>query len=404
MRGQTHDALPGDAADAAVLALDRRHRIEHGRAGELVQQQMEPTIVTARWQNNWPTALVHRGVPVVRLANPGISAWGTLRYGLSLGRWLRNQAARFDLLYVSMLRHDAYTALSMRGYGGWPVVLRAEGVGEHGDCAWQAKANFGQRIARTCRTADAIVAPNSIVRDELLAAGYPADKVHLIPNGVAIPASPTSAGQQLAARAALAAANPELKLPEGARLAVYVGRLQAFKGLATFLKSWQALGKNYRDARLWLVGEGPLEGELEDQIQAAGLKGRVVLAGAFDAVDEVLQAADMFVLPSREEGLSLALLEALAAGLPVVASDIPGNRLVIEDGRQGLLFTPGDANALAAAMGNVLSDLDLAAGLAAAGRERVSREFSLGKMVAEHRTLFHRLTGTGNSCPSDASP
>ena len=147
-----------------------------------------------------------------------------------------------------------------------------------------------------------------------------------------------------------------------------------------------------------------MEGELDDEIKAAGLTGRVVLAGAFDAVDEILQAADLFVLPSREEGLSLALLEALAAGLPVVASDIPGNRLVIEDGQEGLLFPPGAAGVLASAIEVLLSEPNRAAALAAAGRARVSREFSLGKMVAEHLALFHSLTGTGPSCPSDASP
>lgn len=371
---------------------------------ELSQQHWEPTIATARWQNDWPSALVHRGVPVVRLGNPGGSAWGTLRYGLSLGRWLRSRAGSFDLLHVSMLRHDAYTAISMRGYGGWPVVLRAEGIGEHGDCAWQTKANFGHRIAKTCRTADAIVAPSPIVRDELLAAGYPAEKLHVIHNGVAIPAAPSHAAARLAARAALAAANADLKLAKGSQLTVYVGRLHASKGLTTLLAAWRSVARQHRESRLWLVGEGPLEGELEDEIQAAGLAGRVVLAGAFDAVDEILQAANLFVLPSREEGLSLALLEALAAGLPVVASDIPGNRLVIEDGRQGLLFPPGDAGTLATAMGALLREPDRAAGLAAAGRERVSREFSLGKMVAEHLALFHSLTGTGTSWPSDASP
>lgn len=371
---------------------------------ELHRQHLEPTIVTARWQSDWPAALIHRGVPVVRLGNPGLSAWGTLRYGLSLARWLRSRAGSFDLLYVSMLRHDAYTTLSMRGYGGWPIVLRAEGIGEHGDCAWQAQANFGHRIAKTCRTADAIVAPSPIVRDELLAAGYPAEKLHVIHNGVAIPAASAPAAARLAARAALAAANADLKLSEGAKLAVYVGRLHASKGLSTLLAAWRALARQHRELRLWLVGEGPLEGELDDEIKAAGLTGRVVLAGAFDAVDEILQAADLFVLPSREEGLSLALLEALAAGLPVVASDIPGNRLVIEDGQEGLLFPPGAAGVLASAIEVLLSEPNRAAALAAAGRARVSREFSLGKMVAEHLALFHSLTGTGPSCPSDASP
>ena len=368
-------------AESAVAAL----------AAEFRHEQAEPTIITSRWQTDWPPALVHRGVPVVRLAHPGGSAWRTLRAMLSLGRWLRTRAGRFDIVYVSMLRHEAYTVLSARRRGGWPVVLRAEGVGENGDCAWQAKANFGHRIGRACRTADAIVAPSQIAFDELLAAGYPVERVHLIPNGVAIPDAPADAAARQAARAALAAANADLKLPDGATLAVYTGWLHPAKGLTTLVDAWRIVAKQHRQARLWLVGEGPLEDELEEQIKEVGLTGRVVLAGAFDAVDEILQAADLFVQPSPSEGLSFSLLEALAAGLPVVASDIPGNRLAIDAGEHGLLAPPGDATLWAAAIGTLLAEPQQAAKLAAAGRERVSREFSLGKMVAEHLALFREL-------------
>jgi glycosyltransferase involved in cell wall biosynthesis len=358
---------------------------------ELHRQQAEPAIVTARWQTDWPSELAHRGVPVARIPHPG-SAWRTLRYMLSLGRWLRTRGSRFDLVYVSMLRHDAYSVLTARPRGGWPVVLRAEGIGESSDCAWQDKANFGHRIARTCRTADAIVAPSPIARDELLAAGYPPERLHVIPNGVAIPDGMVDAAARQAARAACAAANEELKLPEGAPLAVCTSRLLPGKGLETLVTAWRAVAKEHRHARLWLVGAGALEDDLDDQIKQAGLTGRVVLAGAFDAVDGLLQAADVFVLPAPATGLSMSLLEALATGLPVVAADNPGNRLVIEDGRHGLLVPPGDAAALAAGISGLLGGPARGAALAAAGRARVSREFNLGKMVAGHVALFQELT------------
>jgi len=360
-------------------------------AAELQRIEVAPTILTARWQSDWPPALTHRGVPVTRLINPGASTFGTLRYMLSLGRWLRGQAGAFDLVYVSKLRHDAYTALTLRSYGDWPVVLRAEGAGPQGDCAWQAKVPFGQRIARTCHAAEAIVAPSPLVRDELLAAGYPGEKLHVISSGVAIPSAPVDAAMRQAARADLAEAHNDFKLPEGARLAVYAGRLRESKGLTTLVAAWRKVVARHRDARLWLVGSGPLETELEDQIRSAGLTGRVVLTGAFDAVDQVLHAADLFVLPSRHEGLSLALLEAMAAGLPVVASDIPGNRLAIDSGRHGLLVPTGDADALAAGIDELLSQPEWAATLGAAGRARVSQDFPVGKMVRQHRELFEQL-------------
>ncbi|MCE9547626.1 MAG: glycosyltransferase family 4 protein [Planctomycetia bacterium] len=360
-------------------------------ATELRRQQAQPSIVTARWQPDWPAEIVHRGVHVTRLPNPALRGWGTLRYMLSLGRWMLSHAGQFDVAYVSMLKHDAYAALAARQRGGWPVVLRAEGGGATGDCAWQREANFGRRIARQCHGADAIVAPSIAIRDELLAAGYPPQRVHLIPNGVEIPPEPDDpAAARRLARTILAEANDDLVLPPGARLAVYAGRLHAAKGLTELVTAWQTVAQRDRNAWLWLFGEGPLEDALAEQIRTAGLGGRVRLAGVFDEVGDVLRAADLFVLPSHEEGLSLSLLEAMASGVPVVATDIPGNRQLVEDGTHGLLVPVQDATSLAAGIDRVLSD-PAAATRAAAGRERVRKHFSLDKMAREHVALFERL-------------
>ena len=106
---------------------------------------------------------------------------------------------------------------------------------------------------------------------------------------------------------------------------------------------------------------------------------------------EVLEAADVYVLPSREEGMSLALLEAMAAGIPVVASDIPGNRLLIDHDRHGLLAPLGSPEHLAAAINRLWDEPQLAERLRAAARERVAAEFSLRRMTAEHLRLFERL-------------
>src|SRR5262245_3253510 len=127
-------------------------------AVELQRQGAEVVIVTAQWEPQWPRELVHREVRVLRLPNPRQRGWGTFRYMLSLNRWLRAHRDKLDIIYVSMLKHDAYTAVSAMRGSNCAVVLRAEGSGETGDCYWQRTARFGTRIRRRCREADALVA------------------------------------------------------------------------------------------------------------------------------------------------------------------------------------------------------------------------------------------------------
>jgi len=360
-------------------------------AAELAARQFPVTLLTARWEPHWPAEIVYRGVPVVRLPNPPQRVWGTLRYMRALRRWLRTHRGQYDLVYVSMLKHDAYAALgAVRGQ--CPVVLRAEGGGRSGDCAWQKTAVFGRRIKRRCTRADALVGPSQAICRELIAAGYAAAKVQVLPNGVAVPALGDEAGKT-AARAALAAANPALELPEDAPLAVYTGRLHAAKGLAELVAAWEQVLRRRPDARLWLVGEGPFEWDLEARIAERNLSARVVLAGVFDSVDDFLAAADLFVLPSWEEGMSLAMLEAMAAALPVVTTDVPGNRDLVTDGQNALLVSPRDPASLAAAIGRLLDDRALARRLGAAAREAVQARYSLAAMADRHVELFERVVG-----------
>ena len=325
---------------------------------------------------------------------------GTLQYMRELRGWLGSHRGEFDLVYVSQLKHDAYVAVRTGHRGEFPVVLRAAGAGQTGDCHWHKVGRCGGRIRRQAWRASAIVAPSPAIREELLAAGFPAERVVLLANGVPLGAPPDPS-RKAQARQAIATANRALALPAGARLAVYTGRLHEAKGLSELVTAWAEVADQRLDfarrngpsvdARLWLIGEGPWRAALASQIDSLGLGRRVVLTGSFDTVDDLLAAADLFVLPSHEEGMSVALLEAMAAGLPIVASDIPGNRGLMRDGVEGVLVPPRDPPALAAAVERILADPAWAAGLGAAAHRRVEENFSLDRMVDEHLALFSQL-------------
>lgn len=347
-------------------------------------------VLTARWEHHWPLELEHREVPVLRLPQPRVRGWGTLRYMWALGYWLREHRAELDGVLVSMLKHDAYATIGELQPHGLPIVLRAEGGGVTGDCHWQQTARFGARIHDRCLQADAVVALTAGIQEELLAAGYSADRIARIDNGVRIP-PPRSAARRLTARLALQEANFDLAADDQTPVVVYTGRLAESKGLFDLVKAWESLIERRPTARLWLVGDGPDRERLFDLVCDLGLKYRVCLPGAFDDIEEVLQAADAFVLPSYAEGMSLSLLEAMAAGLPVVATDIPGNRELVTEGQTGRLIPPRDPVAMANTLEELLDQPVVAARLGEGARHRVYQQYSLEKMARAHLALFERL-------------
>lgn len=361
-------------------------------AAELAARRIEVTVLTPRWHKRWPSKIHCREVPVIRLPNPPGRGCRTSRYQRSLARWLRRNIDCYDLIYVSMLKYDAYAALGAVG-PEVPVVLRAEASGRNGDCLWQLDAAGGRRVKRRCMKADAIVGPSRAMERELIAAGYPRRKIHYIPNGV--PILPRGdARRRAAARAVLATANTSLRVPDGIPVAVYAGRLHESKGLVKLVEAWRGIVNRWPQARLWLVGEGPAREALVRKIAQADLSDRVVLAGVFDHVDEVLAAADLYVSPSMEEETSLATLEAMAAGLPIVATDVAGIRELIPDEQHGLLVPPDNVEALVTAIRRVLYQPESAARLGANARDRARGLFSLTGMVDSHVDLFNSLIGT----------
>lgn len=314
---------------------------------------------------------------VVRLATSRLRFVGTWLYLRNLRRGLAAEAQAFDLAYVSMLKHDAYVTVAEGARRGFPVVLRPEGAGATGDLAWQAWGRFGRRIGAQCRRADAVVAISPAVADELRNAGYDPAKIHMLPNGVPIPEIPWQrrADWRLSPRAA------------------FVGRLAREKGLDTLIDAWPLVRESFPDARLTLVGEGPERLALEARVARLGLTGAVELPGAADDPATILRASDLFILPSREEGMSIALLEAMALGVPLVATSIAGNRRLIQDFTHGRLSPPDNPPALARTIVAQWTEFDRAFHMTRAARRRVQDEFSIRSVAKKHLELFQSLTG-----------
>lgn len=169
-----------------------------------------------------------------------------------------------------------------------------------------------------------------------------------------------------------------------------VGRLDPIKGHRTLLEAAR-LEPAGSGVGIVLIGDGARRAGLESLASRPPLAGRVFILGERADAADLLPALDLFVLPSLAEGMSNALLEAMAEGIPAIATRVGGNLEVIEPERSGLLVDPGDAPGMASAIARVLSDPRLAASLGREGRDRVLREFSQPEMVRAYRDLYAGL-------------
>jgi glycosyltransferase involved in cell wall biosynthesis len=198
-----------------------------------------------------------------------------------------------------------------------------------------------------------IIAVSASVRHHLVELGVAPDKVEVVANGVDLsrfqPSDSTS------------------DATGSAPLVLFVGRLMANKGPHIMLEALSLLHDEGVAFRALFIGDGPLRPALERQSRVAGLDDRVIFAGHVDDPANLMRTAHVFVRPSLTEGMPLTVLEAMASRICVVASDIPGNRDLIQDGENGLLVGPKSASRLAQALRHVLQDADLRRRLARAG-------------------------------------
>jgi glycosyltransferase involved in cell wall biosynthesis len=229
------------------------------------------------------------------------------------------------------------------------------------------------------RRATHVTAVSEAVAGTVVAFGVPRERITVIPNGVDM-ARFDGAG---ADRGALGAANGEPVVGS-------VGCLAARKDYATLLDALARMAARGRRFHAALVGDGPERAALERQAGALGIGDRVTFLGERPDIERLLPAMDVFVLSSREEGIPNALLEAMAAGRPSVATAVGGTPEVLEDGVTGWLVPPSDPQALSVAIEQTLADPEEAARRGAAARRAMLEHRSIDTMVRRHEEFYRR--------------
>jgi glycosyltransferase involved in cell wall biosynthesis len=239
------------------------------------------------------------------------------------------------------------------------------------------------------RVSDAIVAISPAIRRELLEDHRigRADQYHVVPLGFDLSAfAAIDDARRVAARASL-------DLPATARVVSTVGRLTGIKQHGLFLDAFAVVAAAEPEAIAMIVGDGELRGDVEARTAELGLTGRVRLLGWRRDLDTINAATDVFLLTSRNEGTPVALIEAMASGVPGVSTNVGGVKDVINSPEVGRLAPFGDAAALASAILELLRSEDLRRRIGQAARAHVLERYGVDRLVADIDRLYRRLHG-----------
>lgn len=300
-----------------------------------------------------------------------------------------------DLVHTWIFAANSYGRYAARK-AGVPHIVAGE------RCVDQWKAWHELAIDRYLAPhTERIVANSSGVVEFYAGRGIPSEKFELIPNGIDLPHTVTDAGStpasaedhsqtrsnQLSRKELLS----ELGLPESAQLIGAVGRLWPQKGYKDLIWAAELLKAVREDSHLLIVGDGPRRMQLLRWCDGLRIHDRVHFLGERDDVQALLPHFSVFWLGSAYEGQSNAVMEAMAHGVPVVATNIPGNRDLVVDQQTGYLFPVGDRAVLASLTQYLLDNPHFARSMGAAGRERIAEHFSVQRMIERHATLYHEL-------------
>lgn len=332
---------------------------------------VDVTVVTQP-QSGAPRCESSGGVRVLRslYAIPAGPLWGA-SYMLSTWRALHRLVDRDTVIHSQQVSLHSWPAQKVAAVRDVPLVLRFACGGRSGDLARLTDVRYGVKLLPMLRRAARCVVLSRDLRDEVIAAGFPASRIRYRPNGVNTERF-----------------HPNGRVPPGSRSGplrfLFVGRLDEQKGVPVLFEALARIGKS-SDWTLTLHGAGPEEKALRRLAGERGLNERIEFAGFTDDMPAVYRNADLLVLPSLHEGMPNVVLEAMSSGLPVLATDIGGSRELLSDWASNWLVPAGNIERLCEALQRALYERSPLIELGMRGRREVEENFSYDSIA--QRTL-----------------
>ena len=331
----------------------------------------------------WGEALKQQDIPVHCLdRQPGLD----LRLVWRLGRLLRRE--RVTLLHCHQYTSFFYGALASVFSPATRVLFT-----EHGR-AYPDIVSPKRKLANRAlvRLADGMTCVSNAVKQALITLeGIPAERIDIIYNGVDTQRFAMSEESRLALRMEFGIAGED-------PIVGTIGRLDPVKDHRMLLQAFARVRTRVPRAHLMIAGDGDMREPLEQSARSMGIDQAVSFLGFRSDVPRLLGLYDVFALPSRNEGMPVTILEAMSAGIPVVATAVGDNPYVVVNGVTGFICPPGDSVSFADALTSLLGDPITRQRMGHAGRERVLREFTAERMANNYRHVYEMLTRRGHAC------
>jgi glycosyltransferase involved in cell wall biosynthesis len=380
---QFHPMIGGAERQAQLLAK------------RLIEQGLKVQMVTGWWKFGTPRRDKIDGIDVFRnfsfwgmFGIKGIRTLGGVTYMGTLALYLLLHRRDYDIIHVHQALYPAFVSVLVGGQIlHKAVIVKTASSGMTSDIRQMKRFPSGSlQLTYLLKKMDCLVAVSKVSGKEFIDIGYPESRIFYIPNGVTVP------------------------FEEKARYGrvtrvVTTTRLSKEKGVDVLLKAWASVAKEDNTLQLQVLGDGPLKSDLKKLSHSLGVDGSVEFRGRVGRAEEYLKGADLFVLPSRTEGMSNALLEAMSYGVPCIATRVGGNdellrgsgRVISKEGYlvadHGLLINPDDVQSLSEAILSLVRDQDLREEIGRKARIHVTQNFSVDAVAEKYVSLYQQMLG-----------
>jgi glycosyltransferase involved in cell wall biosynthesis len=365
-------------------------------AQKLIRKEVEVQVVTGWWKWGTPQREIINDVPIFR----NFSFWGMSRikvlrplaagtYIATLITYLLTHKSDYDIIHVHQALYPAFVCVFVgKRVLGKPVLVKTASSGMTSDIKQLRQLPLGEfQLRYLLKNMECLVAVSKVGGREFNAIGFPESQIKHVPNGVVLPRAGKTNYRDV-------------------KRVITAARLSKEKGIDILLRAWVNVIKQEKGIKLIVLGDGLLAGTLKRLCHSLGLTESVEFTGMVQNVTEYLRNGDLFILPSRTEGLSNSLLEAMSHGIPCIATDVGGNSELLVSGNQkivpgkyvigqnGLLINPDDTEGLAKAILYLIRNSDTRELMGRRGRAFVGENFSIELVADKYISLYqHMLEG-----------